>query len=146
MSKTTAFETDFLELIFNNVDIANIGDGTGVRGSSTPGSLFIALFIGDPGEAGAIADECNYTGYARVAVARSTSGWTITGDTASNTAAVTFGECTAGTETATHFAICKEDVESTADLIFYGSLDSALAISNGIIPEFIADAIDVTEQ
>jgi len=146
MSKTTAFETDFLELIFNNANIANIGDTTGVRGSSAAGSLYVCLFTGDPGEAGSIANECDYTGYARVAVARSAGGWTITGDTASNTAAVTFGECTAGSETATHFGIAAADVESTADLIFYGTLDSSLAISSGIIPEFIAGAIDVTEQ
>jgi hypothetical protein len=146
MSKTTAFETDFLELIFNNTDIANIGDTTGVRGSSTAGSLYICLFEGDPGEAGDTSTECNYQGYARVAVARSTSGWTVTGDTATNAAAVTFGECTSGSETAAYFGIAKEDAESTDDLIFYGQLDSSLAISSGIIPEFIAGAIDVTEQ
>lgn len=145
MSKTTAFETDFLELVFNNTTVSGIGSD-GLRGSTTAGSLYIALFTGDPGEAGSIANECTYTGYARVAVARTSGGWTITGDTASNTAAVTFGECTAGSQTATHFAICKADVESTSDLIFYGALDSSLAISSGIIPEFIAGAIDVTEQ
>jgi len=146
MSKTTAFETDILELIFNNTAIADIGDTTGIQGSSTAGSLYVALFTADPGEAGSATNECTYTGYARVAVARTSGGWTISGDTVSNTAAVTFGECTAGSETASHVGICKEDVETTADLIFYGALDSSLAISTGIIPEFIAGAIDVTEQ
>ena len=145
-SKTTAFETDFLELLFNNTDLAGIGDGTGLRGSSTAGSFYVALFTGDPGESGSAANECVYTGYARVGVARNSGGWTVSGDTATNTAAVTFGECTAGSETATHFGICKADAESTNDLIFYGTLDSSLAISTGIIPEFIASAIDVTEE
>jgi len=146
MSKTTAFETDFLELVFTNTDLAGIGDGTGLQGSGTPGSLYICLFTGNPDEAGSIANECVYTGYARVGVARSGAGWTVSGDTVSNAAAVTFGECTAGSETATHFGIAKADAESTADLIFYGALDSGLAISSGIIPEFIIGAIDVTEQ
>lgn len=145
MSKTTAFETDFLELVFNNTTVSGIGDD-GLRGSTTAGSLYVCLFKSDPGEAGSIAGECTYGGYARVGVVRTSGGWTITGDTASNTAAVTFGECTSGTETATHFGIAKSDVESTSDLIFYGALDSSLNISTGIIPEFIAGAIDVTEQ
>jgi hypothetical protein len=145
MSKTTAFETDFLELLFNNTTVSGIGSD-GLRGSTTAGNLSVALFTADPGEAGSATNECTYTGYARETVARTSGGWTIAGDTCSNTAAVTFGECTAGSETATHFAICKSDTESTNDLILYAALDSSLAISSGIIPEFIAGAIDVTEQ
>ena len=145
MSKTTAFETDFLELLFNNITVAGIGSD-GLRGSTTAGDLHVALFTADPTETGSAANECTYTGYGRVAVARTSGGWTISGDTASNTAAVTFGECTVGTETASHFAICKSTTETTADMLLYGGLDSSLAISPGIIPEFIAGAIDVTEQ
>lgn len=145
MSKTNAFETDILELIFINSNIADIGDSTGLRGSSTAGSLYIALFTADPTESGTATNECNYTGYSRVAVARSGAQWTVTGDTATNDNAITFGECTAGSETASHFAICKEGTRAVADLILYAALDSSLAISSGIIPEFIAGAIDVTE-
>lgn len=145
MSKTTAFETDFLELLFNNTTVSGIGSD-GLRGSTTAGSLYVALFTADPTETGTATNECNYTGYGREAVARTSGGWTIAGDTASNTAAVTFGECTAGSETASHFAICKAGTRATADLVLYGSLDSNLAISSGIIPEFIIGAIDVTEQ
>lgn len=145
MSKTTAFETDFLELLFNNTTVTGIGSD-GLRGSTTAGSLHVALFTADPTEAGLATNECTYTGYDRVAVARTSGGWTISGDTASNTAAVTFGECTAGSETASYFAICKAITEGVADLILYAALDSGLAISSGIIPEFIAGAIDVTEQ
>jgi hypothetical protein len=145
MSKTTAFETDFLELVFNNTTVSGIGSD-GLRGSTTAGNLSVALFTVDPGEAGVATNECVYTSYARVLVARTSGGWTIAGDTVSNTAAVTFPECTGAPETATHFAICKSDTETTNDLIFYGQLDSSLAISSGIIPEFIIGAIEVTEQ
>lgn len=145
-SKTNAFETSFLELVFNNSNIANIGDATGLRGSTSAGSFYVALFTSDPTDTGTATNECNYTGYARVAVARTSGGWTVSGNNASNTAAVTFGECTSGTNTATHFGICKAGTATTADLIFHGDLDSSLAISTGIIPEFIIGAIDVTED
>lgn len=144
-SKTNSFENDLLLLLFNNTNIANVGDSTGLQGSSTAGSFYIALFTGDPTESGLSSNECVYTGYARVAVARSTSGWTVTGDTVVNTAAITFGACTGGSETATHFGVCLEDVESTDDLIYHGSLDSGLAISSGITPEFAAGDLSVTE-
>lgn len=38
MSKTNAFENALLELVFKNTNIANIGDATGLRGSSVAGS------------------------------------------------------------------------------------------------------------
>jgi hypothetical protein len=145
MSKTNTFETDFLELVFNNTTVSGIGSD-GLRGSTTAGSLYVALFESDPTDSGTVTGECDYTGYARVAVARTSGGWTVSGDTCTNTAAVTFGECTVGSNTATHFGICKAGTASVQDLIFHGALDSSLAISVGIIPEFIIGAIEVTED
>ena len=145
-SKTNTFETDILELEFNNTDLAGIGDGTGLRGSTVPGSFYVALFTTDPTDSGTVTGECTYTGYARIAVARSGVGWTVSGNNASNAAAVTFDECTAGSNTATHFGICKAGTASVQDLVFHGDLDSSLAISTGIIPEFIIGAIDVNED
>jgi hypothetical protein len=73
MSKTTAFATALLDHLLNNADIALIGDATGLRGSSTAGSLYLSLHTADPGAAGAQnTSEVSYTNYARLAVARST--------------------------------------------------------------------------
>lgn len=84
MSKSNTFEEDLLKLIFQNTDIANIGDAGGIRGSVTAGSLYWSLHTADPGEAGtAITSETAYTGYARVAAARSTAGFTVTGNSVS---------------------------------------------------------------
>lgn len=89
------FENDLLLLIFNNTNIANVGDATGLRGSTTAGSLYVSLHSADPGEGGnQTTSEISYTGYARVAVARSAAGWTIASNQVSNTAAITFGERT----------------------------------------------------
>jgi len=79
MSKSNTFENNLLLLIFNNTNIANIGDATGLRGSTAAGSLYWALHTADPGEAGsAITSETAYTNYARVAAARSGAGFTVT--------------------------------------------------------------------
>ena len=53
MSKADSWENSLLQLLFNNVNVANVGDATGLRGSSTAGSLYVSLHTADPGETGA---------------------------------------------------------------------------------------------
>jgi hypothetical protein len=145
MSKSDAFETALLGLIFTNANIANIGDATGVRGSSAAGDLFFALHTADPGEAGSqTTSEVAYTGYARVGVARSGAGFTVTGNSVSPVADVTFGECTGGTATATHFSI--GTLSSGAGTVLYkGSLTPSIAIATGVTPR-IRNTSTVTED
>lgn len=144
MSTSNAFETSLLALIFTNTNIANVGDGTGLRGSSTAGSLYIGLHTGDPGEAGNQGtSEAGYTSYARVGVARSGAGWTVTGNTAVNAAAVNFPEATGGSSTVTHFSI-GTDSAGSGTLLFSGALAASLAVSNGITPSFAIGALSVT--
>ncbi len=143
MSKTNSFETAFLNHLFQNADIANIGDAAGLRGSSAAGNLHIALFTTAPTDSTA-GTEANYTGYARVAVVRSGSGWTIAGNQASNAAAVTFGACTAGSNTITSFGIMT--AATGGDLLLYGTLTANLAVSTGITPQFAIGALTVTED
>ncbi len=145
MSKVNAFETALLELIFENADLAAIGDATGLRGATTAGSFYLALFTADPTETGGIGDEATYTGYARKAIARAGAQWTTANGATENTAAITFDPCSGGSNTITHFAICKAGSAGVTDLIYYGALDSSLAVSNGHTPEFAAGTIDVTE-
>lgn len=135
MSKGSAFTTDLLKLIFQNIDIANIGDAGGLRGSVTPGNLYVALHSADPGEAGTQAtNEISYTGYARIAVARSAAGWTVTGGQVSNAALVTFGLCTAGSATATYWSV--GFASSGANKILYrGTITGGLPIAVNGVPE-----------
>ena len=144
MSMSNALESALLSLLFENANAANIGDATGLRGSTTPGSFYIALHTGDPGEAGAQnTTEANYTGYARVAVARSAAGWTVTGNTVVNDAAVTFGLCTAGSSTCTHFSI-GSDASGAGNLFLSGALTGSLAVTAGITPSFAAGQLSCT--
>ena len=95
MSATNNAENGFLSLIFENTNYASIGDATGLRGSATAGSFQISLHTADPGETGTqTTSETGYTGYGRVAVARSTAGWTVASGNVDNDAAITFGTST----------------------------------------------------
>lgn len=142
-SKKNTFETDILELIFNNTNIANIGDATGVRGSSNAGSLYIALYTITPTDSAA-GTECAYTSYARVAVARSAGGWTISGDTASNTAAITFPTATGGTETVNGVAILT--ASTSGDMLYYGTLTTPISVVTGVTPSFPIGALTIQED
>lgn len=106
MSKGNTYENEYLLLVFNNVNIPNIGDATGLRGSTVAGSLYLSLHTADPGEGGdQTTNEVAYTGYARVAVARSGAGFTVTGNSVSPAANVDFGACTAAPATYAYWAI-----------------------------------------
>jgi hypothetical protein len=146
MSATNAFETSILGLILNNANIANIGDATGLRGSSTAGSLYISLHTGDPGETGdQTTSEATYTSYARVAIARSGSAWTVSGNNASNAAAVTFPAATGGSNAITHFGIGTAS-SGAGNLLFKGALSATLNVSAGITPSFAIGELDVDVQ
>jgi hypothetical protein len=144
MSMTNAAEAALLDLLFLNLDWANIGDAAGLQNSATAGSFYISLHTADPGEAGTQStSEASYTGYARVAVARTSGGWTRTSSTVENTALVQFAQCTGGSSTVTHFGI-GTDSTGTGNLLMKGALSASLSISNGIQPQFAAGAMTAT--
>ena len=141
MSKSNAFETALLSLIFENSNIANLGDATGVRGSSTAGSLYFSLHTSDPGEAGdQTTNEVAYTSYARVAVARSSSGWTVSGNAVAVDADVTFPAGTGGSGTATHWGL--GTASSGAGVLLYkGSISPTIACGSGVTPKLTAGTV-----
>lgn len=141
MSATNAFETSLLQLILNAAPIANIADNT----ATSPATLvYISLHTADPGETGnQSTSETGYTSYARVSVARSSSGWTVTGNTASNAGVITFPACSGGTSTVTHFGIGLS-ATGTGTLLLKGALTASLAVSNGITPRYAIGDLTVT--
>ena len=146
MSKSNTFENDLMLLIFNNTNIADIGDATGLRGSSAAGSLYWSLHTADPGEAGtAITSETAYTGYARVAAARSGAGFTVTGNSVSPPANVDFGECTASPGAAlTHLGIVNTS-SGAGKLLYKGTLTPNITMAVGTIPR-IKTSSTITED
>jgi hypothetical protein len=105
MGLGSTFKQDLALHIAQNANIANLGDATGLRGSTTAGSGYVGLHSADPTTGDQTTSELAYTGYARVAVARTSGGFTCTAGTITNTAAVTFPACTGGSGTATHFSV-----------------------------------------
>lgn len=146
MSKSNSLENSLLLLIFNNTDIANIGDAAGLQNSATAGSLYVGLHTGDPGEAGSqTTSEISYTGYARVAVARSGAGWTVTGNSVSPASAITFGAMTAGAGgTVTHFSV-GTDSSGAGTLLYKGTVTPNIVVSNGVTPQ-LTTATAITED
>ena len=111
--------------------------------AATEGSLWVALFTTTPSDSTA-GTEAAYTGYARVAVARNSSNWTVSGNNCSNTNAITFPEATAGSETENGFGILT--AASGGDLLFWGALDASLAVSAGITPNIPVGDLDINED
>ncbi len=146
MSLSNASETALLLLLFNNDAWANVGDASGLQPSGADGSFYVALHTGDPGEAGVQnTSEATYTGYARVAVARTTGGFTVSGNQVSNAATVQFGECTAGSDTVTYFSVGVASSGATA-ILYRGALSASRSISAGITPLFNAGALTGTSD
>jgi hypothetical protein len=144
MSATNVLENGLLSLIFENANYANVGDATGLRGSSTAGSFYISLHTANPNETGTqTTTEAAYGSYARQAVARSTAGWTVSSGAVVNDAAITYPAASSGSETETHFGV-GSDVSGTGNLFIWGALSAGLAVSTGITPQFAAGALSIT--
>lgn len=143
MTKSNTLENSFLLLLFNATTFADIAENDT---SSPATNLYVSLHTADPGETGTQAtSEATYGAYARVAVARTSGGWTVATNTVTNAAAVVFPECTSGSNTITHFGI-GIGVSGATVLLYKGALTASLAVSTGIEPQFAAGDIDITED
>lgn len=130
MSKGDTTENNILKLIFN----ATTWDDVAENDTTGPtANLTVALHTGDPGEAGTqLTSETAYTGYARVSVARTAGGWTVTGNSVSPAANIDFGECTAVPGAAlTHFSVGT----GVANMLLYsGTLTPNVTMAVSVIP------------
>lgn len=132
MSASNTTENDLALAIFDSTDPAWWGNA----------NFFIRLHSADPGEAGtAVTNEISYTGYDGVSISR-TTGFTISGNNASNTALAQFPICTAGSATATYFSVCTTQ-NGAGQIIVSGALSASLSISAGIQPQFNAGELDI---
>lgn len=131
MSKGDIFENDLLKLLFNATPIAGLADNAG---TSPVTNLYVSLHTADPGEAGTQStSEANYTGYARVAVARTSAGWTVTNNSVSPVNDIDFPAATAGTNTVTHMGIGTA-ATGAGKLLYKGALTPSISVSNGVTP------------
>lgn len=142
MSKGNTFENDWMKLIFNATAIANIADNAG---TSPLTNLYVSLHTADPGEAGdQTTSECAYTSYARVAVARTSGGWTVTNNSVSPAADISFPAATGGSETATYMGVGTAS-SGTGKLLYSGAISPTIVISSGVTPK-LATSTAITED
>ena len=143
MSKGNTTENDLVKFYFNAVAMPAYG-----------GTLYVHLHTADPGEAGTSAtSEVAYTGYARVGVDRSGTGWTIcdsdgtpnaSGSAAKNAAEVTFPECTGVSDDfdVTHGSICT----AGGQILYKGAFTAPIKITSLITPRFPAGTMIFSED
>ena len=143
MAKSDFLENGILKLIYQNSDLANIGDVTGLQGSTTAGNVYVALYTTDPADDNS-GTEASYTGYARIAVVRSAAGWDVTDNTASNAALITFGTNTGTSQTITHFATMT--ASTGGSILHHGQLATPLVCENGNIPKFEIGDLQIIEN
>jgi len=145
MSAADFFEDDLLDLIFTNVAAPNVGDAAGLPPSVAAGNFRISLHTVTILETVTLQtqDEAAYTSYARVSVARSLAGWTVSAGNVDNDALIGFPAATGGSETELDFGIGSA-TSGAGNLQIFGVLTSSLAVSNGITPEFAAGALDIS--
>lgn len=137
--KTTQSANDSLNYLLRNVSPSWGGSGT----------LYLSLHTGAVGLGGdQLTNEISYTGYARLAITRSSGGgFTVAASRQSkNNALVQFGNCTGGSlpVTATHVSI-GENASGAGTVIATGALVSPLVINLNTQPQFAINQLTIEE-
>lgn len=111
-------------------------------------NLYVSLHTANPNATGSQnTSEAAYGSYARVAVARTTGGWSLTGETISNVAAINFPAATSGSETETYVGVGTA-ASGAGILLWFGQIGTpsgGLAVSTGITPSIPIGDISITE-
>jgi hypothetical protein len=124
MSLTNTFETRVLEWLLTT------------ESATRPTAWYLGLFTGAPGEAGG-GTEVSGGSYVREAVV-----FTVSGDTATNNAAVEWPVATANWGNITHVAIF--DALTSGNMIAYAALTDSKTIETGDVLRIPATDLDVT--
>jgi hypothetical protein len=141
--KGSTFENQLLLLIFNATAISSPSLAQN-EGSSPLTNLYVSLHTASPGAGGSqTTSEAAYTSYARVAVARTSGGWTVTGGSVSPAATITFPTATGGSETETYAAVGSAS-SGAGQILYFGPLSSNIAVVNGVTPQ-LTTATVITE-
>jgi len=144
MPKSTSTCNSIVNLMYRATAWANVADNAA---SSPLTNTYVALHTADltAGTNSQAQNETAYTDYARQAVARSTGWAAASGGATDNAATVSFPQCGASGATLTHVSTGVAVSGATA-VWHYGALNSSLAVSSGITPQFAAGALTVTES
>jgi len=126
MSFSNYLETELLDHVFTN------------SAYTAPSTLYLALFTSNPAD-DASGTEVSTSG---TAYARQTVTFTVSGNTATTSAAVEFPTATASFGTVTHVAVY--DASTAGNLIAYAALTSSKTIDTGDVFRVPAGDLDIT--
>ena len=126
MSFSNTFETHVLNYVFTTTSVTR------------PTAWYLALFTSNPAE-DASGSEVSASG---TAYARQSAAFTVSGNTASNSAAIEFPTATASYGTVTHVGVYT--ASSGGDLIAYAALSTSKAIDTGDVFRVPSGDLDVT--
>jgi hypothetical protein len=140
--KGSTFDNDLLKLILNGVAIANIADNAA---ASPLTNLYMSLHTADPGVGGSQnTSEATYGGYNRMPVPRTSSGFTVSGTSATLTSSVVFPAATGGSETETWTAV-GTNLTGAGKILYRGPITPSLSITTGIAPQ-LTTGTTITES
>ena len=135
------YANNLLKLIFNGTSYAGLADNVS-SGAFT--NLYVSLHTASPTATGnQTSSEAAYTAYSRVAVTRTTGGWTITTNSVSPVATISFPAATGGSETETFFGVGTSSL-GAGHLLYFGSISPTIVVANGVTPQ-LTTASAITE-
>jgi len=144
MPKSTATSNSIVNLMYRATAWANVADNA----SAAPlTDVYVSMHTSSPTAASGsqTENETVYTNYARQASARP-AGWAAaSGGATSNAATISFPQCGATGATLSHVATGTAST-LTGNVWHYGALNSSLAVSSGITPQFAGGALVITES
>ena len=126
MSLSNTFETHTLNYLFTTTSVTR------------PTAWYIALFTSNPAE-DASGTEVSTSG---TAYARQSATFTVSGNEATNSAAIEFPTATASYGTVTHIGVF--DASTGGNLIAYAALTKSKAIDTGDVLRLPANDLDIT--
>lgn len=124
MSFSNYLETKVLDHVFSNTAY------------TSPSAVYVALFTTDPAEDGS-GTEVSGGGYARQA-----GSFSVSGNTATTTAAIEYPTATADYGTVTHVGIY--DASTSGNLLAYAALTASKNISSGDVFRIPTGDLDIT--
>ena len=125
MSFVNAFETTVLQWSLTTDSVTR------------PTTWYVGLFTSDPTDTGAAGTEVSGGSYARTAVT-----FSVTGDTASNTAAVEFPAATASWGSVSHIGV--HDASTGGNILVHAALSTAKTIADGDVFRIPTGDLDIT--
>ena len=130
--KAQIFDDDLLKLIFNATPIPQIADNAAV---SPLTNLYFALHTTDPGIGGnQTTNEATYTSYARVPVARTASGFVVTGNSCVLAGPVAFPNPTGGAGQILSWFSLGIALGGTGKILYRGPITPTITIIVGLAP------------